>query len=237
LRQDEFRAFQLLAAAPPEELQRLLLSADRFVGLATDVAIDSESRHVLLERFGVFGIRVAVELVRRGEVTTAPDLATALRRLSGLDDLRQVLHSQFAARREVLKARAGLVALDAVLRRSPTAASDRLAAEAERIEAGAHEIAELRLLNALRSGALDLPDADVAERLLANEGTEPWQRLGLDRASTRQTIAVATKASRSSWRRRAENPLSSKEVAEASAVLVRTCEGMLAAIEAVEPAN
>ena len=35
------------------------------------------------------------------------------------------------------------------------------------------------------------------------------------------------------WRQRAESPMTSRDVAEAAAVLVRSCEGMLATMTAV----
>ena len=92
-------------------------------------------------------------------------------------DLQKVLATQFSERRDLLKARSALVALERVTR-----ADDRgLARDVERILAGAHEFAELRLLSALRSGAVTLPKPLVreAERLLGDAGGRPAVRLGL----------------------------------------------------------
>ncbi len=83
-----------------------------------------------------------------------------------------MLATQFAERRDLLKARSALLAIDLVLTREPRPAAAPLAAEVERILAGAHEFAELRLLSTLRSGAVKLP-AEVlqeAERLLGGDG-------------------------------------------------------------------
>ena len=81
-----------------------------------------------------------------------------------------MLHTQFAERRDVLKARSALLAVDAVLRTGDGGGHRQgpLAREIDRILAGAHEFTELRLLGALRSGAVTLPtrDADDGERLL-----------------------------------------------------------------------
>ncbi len=235
LRQDEFKAFSTLAGLPDGDLEGLLLSADRFVGDSAEVPLDTETRQDLIRRFGVFGIRLAVHLIRNGDTASAPELAAALRARSGLDELRHVLETQFAARRNLLKARAALTVLDAVLQETPVDESGRLEAELERIEAGAHAFAELRLLNALRAGAIELPESEAAERLLGAEGSETATRLGLVGDADQPTLLATADAARQQWLKRAENPLSAKEVAEASRVLVRTTEGMLA--ELAQPAG
>ena len=74
-------------------------------------------------------------------------------RRSGLDELRALLTTQFAERRELLKARSALLAVDLVLTREPRPAAAPLAAEMERILAGAHEFAELRLLADFRGAS------------------------------------------------------------------------------------
>nr|MDQ2709289.1 dynamin family protein [Actinomycetota bacterium] len=179
LRQAEFTALTALSAVPRDDLDTLLLSADRFV--RGSCSVDSEVRASLLDRFGLFGVRLGVTLIRQG-VTDPGALSTELVRRSGLDDLREVLNIQFTERRDLLKARSALLALDLVLRREPRPSSAPLAVELERIMSGAHEFAELRLLTALRSGAVKLAKDDrlEAERLLGGEGGAAAPRLGLD---------------------------------------------------------
>ncbi len=115
------------------------------------------------------------------------------------------------------------------MRDNPVPGSERIASELERITAGAHEFAEVRLLNALRSGAVKVKAAETEEmeRLLGAEGSEATTRLGLDASATPSDIRTALQNAIARWQRRAENPLSSREVADASRVLVRTCEGLL----------
>lgn len=228
LRQDEFKAFSALAGLPADAVEGLLLSADRFVADDAGIPLDTEVRQALIRRFGVFGIRLAVHLLREGSAASAPELAEALRARSGLDELRHVLETQFAGRRDLLKARAALTVLDAVLQDAPVDQSARLEAELERVEAGAHAFAELRLLNALRAGALELPESEAAERLLGADGSETAVRLGLDADAGQPALLARADAARQTWQKRAENPLSAKEIADASRVLVRTAEGMLA---------
>lgn len=233
MQQVEFAALTELSTLPREGMDALLLSADRFVTSDTTAALNTEQRGSLLERFGLFGVRLGVTLIRQG-VNDPAKLSAELVRRSGLDDLREVLNIQFTERRDLLKARSALLALDLVLHREPRTASAPLAVELERIMAGAHEFAELRLLTALRSGAVKVPDdARVeAEQLLGGEGGAPAARLGLDpsaSADPSQSRQAAMEAL-SRWRRRAENPLSTRALADTARVVVRSCEGILATL-------
>ncbi|MBV9312197.1 MAG: dynamin family protein [Pseudonocardia sp.] len=234
LRQAEFTALTALATLPRSEMDALLLSADRFVksDIAADSArLDSSVRAGLLDRFGLFGVRLGVTLIRQG-VTEPAKLSSELVRRSGLDDLREVLAIQFTERRDLLKARSALLALDLVLRKEPRPASQPLAVELERTMSGAHEFAELRLLTALRSGAVKMSKDDrlEAERLLGGEGSAPAARLGLDPMSDPREVRDAAMAALNDWRRRAENPLANRQVADTARVVVRSCEGMLAGL-------
>jgi hypothetical protein len=230
LREAEYKALHLIGTAPAEEADRLFLSTDRFVQAPTQIPLTSMEREHLLDRFGLFGVRLAAALIRQGAVTTSTQLANELVLRSGLVELKQVLLSQFAARRDVLKSRSALLALESIVRDSTVAGSDQLASELERVTAGAHEFAEVRLLNALRAGAVKgvkAAECEEMERLLGGEGSSPSTRLGLDPGAADGEVRTALQNAIGRWQRRAENPLSSREAADASRVLIRTCEGML----------
>ena len=230
LREAEFKALHMIGTAHADEAERLFLSTDRFVQAPTQIALTSMEREHLLDRFGLFGVRLAAALIRQGAVTTSSQLASELVLRSGLVELKQVLLTQFAARRDVLKARSALLALESLVRETPVAGTDQLAAELERVAAGAHEFAEVRLLNALRAGAVKgvkAPEAEEMERLLGAEGSTAAMRLGLEPGASTGDIRTALQNAIGRWQRRAENPLSSREAADASRVLIRTCEGML----------
>jgi hypothetical protein len=231
MRQDEYAALAKLAALAPERLDALLLTVDRFVD--TDAVADPSAavRAALLGRFGLFGLRLSTTLIRQG-VGDASTLAAELVQRSGLVELREVLASQFTQRRDVLKARSALIALDLVLRREPRPAAARLAVEVERILAGAHEFAELRLLSDLRGRVLKPPkeQAREAERLIGGEGGAAHQRLGLPPEAGRDELRAAAMDRLTVWRRRAESPLTSRAMANAARVVVRSCEGILAGL-------
>jgi hypothetical protein len=235
MRQPEFTALSALAELPRADLDSMLLSVDRFarteLGAHDPTQPDSDTRAALMERFGLFGVRLATTLIRQG-VTDANQIAGELVRRSGLDELRSVLATQFTERRDLLKARSALLAIDLVLTREPRPGSAPLAAEVERILAGAHEFSELRLLSTLRSGAVRLPTEvlDEAERLLGGEGGAAAARLGLDPATGPDELRGAALDAVSRWQRRAESPMSGRVVSDIARVVVRSIEGVLAGL-------
>jgi hypothetical protein len=87
LREDQYRALATLAALPRPEVDRLLLTADRFVN-DRDCPVTQVEREELLHRLGVFGVRLAISLIRLGAAPTATVLAHELTARSGIDDLR-----------------------------------------------------------------------------------------------------------------------------------------------------
>jgi hypothetical protein len=202
LRGVEFTALRALARVERAELDEQLLTADRFVaaGHGADAAgLPEGTRLALLDRFGLFGVRLATSLLRRG-IDDSGALAAELARRSGLDELRGLLGERFLARREVFQARAALLAVDRLVRRaraeepalapvrpSPVPRGSRtasswapgpaavaaLAAELERARTGAHEIVELDLLTTLRRRPL----AASVRRGSGTDLTEEAERL------------------------------------------------------------
>ena len=235
LEEEEYKALARITAGEKADINGLILSVDRFLKVEVGtIQLGPRTREHLLRRFGLFGVRLAVALIAEGKAPTADALARELVARSGLIELRGVLLSQFAARRDVLKARAALMGLHRIVQAAEAPAE--LAAEVERIEAGAHEFAEIRLLNAHRSGALTFrpEEAEQVDRLLGAAGTSVTARLGLPKDANPADIRDALAQALTRWRARAENPLSSPEIVAAANVLVRTCEGMLAALSATD---
>lgn len=223
LRQTEFAALTELASTPRGELDAALLSTDRFLR-----ASSVEARRELIHRFGLFGIRLATSLIRQGMRTPAA-LADELVARSGLGELQRVLALQFGERRDLLKSRSALLALERLVRADGDARG--LGRQVERILAGAHEFAELRLLGALRSGAVTLPApfAAEAERLLGGTGNAPPVRLGLPGDAPGAELHRAAFVALRRWQGQAENPMLGRRAGDACRVVVRTCEGILLA--------
>jgi hypothetical protein len=237
LRQAEFDTLAALAVAPRADMDDVLLSSHRF--LRSDrvpalTAVPAARRAELLDRFGLFGLRLSMMYIRQGR-DSSPALAKELVRCSGLNELHEVLNVQFTQRRDLLKARSGLLALDRVLAADTAvdpAAVARLAVEAERIASGAHEFVELRLLSALRCGEVVLP-AEVterAERLLGGQGVSAAQRLALAKDAPEAVVRAAALDELDRWRREAEDPFAARAAVHAYRAVVRTCEGLVAVL-------
>ena len=229
LREEEFRTLRLIAEAPATDLVAALLTADRFVAARSALAVPGAARARVLERLGLFGVRLGVQLIRDGTVHHADALARELTVRSGLDRLLEILAAQFLGRSEVLKARSALTTLDDVLRTHRYDAGGDLAARAEEIRAGAHEFVEIRLLHLLSSGRLPGAPDRLAEltRLLGGAGAEPAIRLGLPPDTPPETLLVEADAALRRWRRIAGHPMTVHEMRAAARATVRTCEGLL----------
>jgi len=230
LTEDEYRALGVIAGHRPDEINEMLLSTDRFTETA-DIALTSMERMHLLDRFGVFGVRMAATLIRRGVTTNARELSDELIERSGLTELRELLRTLFLQRADLLKARSALFALDNLCTEHPVDGTDEVQREIERILAGAHGFTELRVLSSLRAGQIDAkPEvADELERLLGSNGAAPARRLGLPDDATPDTVRATAAEAVERWRRRAENPLTTHDLRVACDVVVRTCEGLVAA--------
>ena len=231
LRQAEFEALESLADYPRDVTDSLLLSVDRFVRSEASVTVDAQVRERLLDRFGVFGVRLSITMIRAG-LRDATTLAADLVKRSGLDELRRLLAVQFTERRDLLKARSALLALDRILREQPLPGAEALGDEVERIFAGAHEFKELRLLSALRAPGVDLTAAAAteAERLLGGLGTSAEVRVGLERGASSAHVRKAAADALQRWRERAESPITDRTTAAACRIVTRSCEGGLAGV-------
>ncbi|MEV8503350.1 dynamin family protein [Actinoplanes sp. NPDC051475] len=218
LREDEYRTLAAVAAEPMDAIVELMLTADRF-------AASAPARRAVLKRYGLFGVRLSVRLIREQKVHDSADLARALTAHSGIERLREVFAAQFAGRSAVLKARSALAVLDEYL--DPESAA---AAEAERIRASAHEFAELRLLHLLRSGRMPGRPEQLAEmdRLLGGAGAAAYQRLALPAEAEPGRVVAAAREALARWQTVAEHPLSARELRTAARAAARSCEGVLA---------
>ncbi|MEU0542859.1 dynamin family protein [Nocardia sp. NPDC005978] len=228
LRQREFAAFEALAAVPVDDLSLALLSADRFGRPDLSLPVPPELRVHLAARFGLFGIRLAVTLIRLG-VRDSAALAAELTRRSGLDELRTVLDVQFAQRAEELKAHSALTGLARILAAHPGVTADALLPRVRTLLADVHGFAELRLLGHLRTGELPLPPADLTElhRLIGGAGVATHLRLDLPAHADLPTQRASALAAVQKWRARARHPLADQFLSNACLTAVRSAEGLL----------
>ncbi|MCG2624959.1 hypothetical protein LVY72_24015 [Arthrobacter sp. I2-34] len=161
LRPVESAALAELAGLDRSERERLPLSADRFIRAAQPAGISRGMRTRLLDRFGLFGIRLAAVLIR-----------------SGLAELLRLLSGYFQANAAQLKACTVLAAVQTFLQERPRAGTALLAESLERIRANAHDARELQVLAKVCTGRLAVAPELAAEagRLLG--GGSAAERLG-----------------------------------------------------------
>lgn len=225
-----------IAKASESATSPLLLSAGRFVSPSRVVRVQPAARQRLLGMLGMYGIRLSLDTLRSGTIDRN-QLCAVLRERSGLTELRRLLLTQFAQRRDVLKADGALRAIEAVTRTDPIPAAPRLRQAVERLRAGAHELTELRLLTELRMGSVQASPEQLAvmERLLGGQGASIADRLNLRPDTPIETVQAAISGTHGHWRRVAQNPLIDPSVTRAAQVLQRTCEGLAAAIRSAPP--
>jgi hypothetical protein len=228
LREDEYAALAAVARAPLEMAGELLLTADRFaIGDSSLVPVDVRAK--LLDRLGLFGVRLSVELVRTGAVTSSADLAARLTDVSGLERLREVVLRQFGARARVLKARSAVAGLREIFQRDDRADGPALLHRLEQITAGAHEFEEVRILLELRGGEISMTPEREAELdlLMGGSGHDPASRLGLEDGASEEQLREAAIAALGRWQAVERHPLSSRATQIAARAATRTIEGLL----------
>lgn len=231
LREAEFAMLSVVARAAPAEADQVLLTVDRFVNRPGTIALTELEREHLLQRLGLFGVRLSVELIRTGVVSNASELAAELAERSGLNRLRLAVLRQFEGRSRVLKARSALAVLADVLRADGCTDSAGLASAAEQLTSSTHEFEEVRQLSALRAGAIELkPDRLVElDQILGGSGHDPSSRLGLEPTATASDLRTAALSTLVTWQRLAEHPLTSRSAQVAARTATRTLEGIVAA--------
>lgn len=231
LTQWEYKALRELADYPMKELDPYLLSADRFVEARPETPLTSLEREQLLSRFGLFGVRLSITLLRRKVAESSAELSDELVGRSGLLELQTILTTLFVDRSDVLKARSALLAVERMCNVDPThEGSQQLLLAIEQIMAGAHPFNELSTMAAIRSGWVAGKPADLSdlERVLGATGTTPWQRLGLEPDAQPDAIRNTSIQELGRFQRLAESPFTTHDLATASRVGIRSLEALIA---------
>src|SRR4051794_31140308 len=228
LRQSEFVALEKLAAVDAAELAKAMLSVDRFVREDSGLPVDAATRTALLHRFGMFGLRISIAVLRTG-VTDSVGLADELLERSGLVALRDVIDQQFAQRSDLLKAHTALLSLRQFVQSNPIYATPYILADIDPLLADTHAFEELRLLSQLRSRATTLNEDEMVSlrRIIGGSGTDAASRLGLQPGDPYDGPRAAFAAAQR-WRRRADHPLNDPFTTRACRAAVRSAEAMVA---------
>ena len=229
LRESEFIALRELARLDRAEREKLLVSVDRFVRPTAATSLSITARENLLQRFGLFGVRLAAALIRGG-ATTSSALAERLVQQSGMVALQEFVVDHFRQRAVALKARGVLQGVEQLVRERPRPGADAVLGGIERIMVRSHELRELALLAQLRTApvALSVDDVADAERILGGAGTAPVVRLGLADTAGRPERDARVQSLLTRWRALSESPLSDRYTAHLCRMVVRSVEGVAA---------
>ncbi len=235
LREQQVTWLREIAALPGDRRASLLRSVDRFRDPGLN-PLGADIREELLERLGLFGLRLTVGLLAEDRELTATGISQTLIGLSGIAELQTIVDDRFAARADALKARSALAAFrgiaDELVRRGRPGAAE-IAADIERVEAGSEQLALLRLLHLVLTGLVEVspPERLEVDRLTGSTG--PAERAGLTVGASSEAIRAAALGGIERWRVRAANPLTDRRAVEAADIVVRTYERLY--LEAGDP--
>ena len=236
LRQVEFEALRELSTLDRAQREALLLSADRFVSTPLDdlPAAGPAIRRTLIDRFGVFGVRLAVVLIRDGYATGSA-LADELVRRSGLGEVSRILTTQFAARADALKGRSALLTLRHEL--GPHQGEPAVANLLARVEVclrSHHDVEELTLVTTLRTAPPPELTGELvaeAEVILGGGGTSAAERLRRDPSTGADVLVDDAVDGVQRWRLVQSDPASGEATRNLCRVVIRSLEGILAQLD------
>ena len=191
-------ALRTLSKLDDATWETMLMSADIFVTWECDVP--TGTRTLLLEKLDLYGIRTAVDALRRDPDMTAGTLRRVLLNASGLSGVRGKLDAVFRARADGIKAAAALASVTALAHASGDPGERQRVHDAIEVLLAKPEAHQLRLLEALTlvtSGAVAMPE-DLAEEVLrVGSSADIGEQLGLRGRPVKELSAYALE--RAGW--------------------------------------
>jgi hypothetical protein len=233
LTEDEVAALRRVASTDPAELEGMLLSVDRFRDPAAS-EVSSQVRGRLLDRLGMFGIRLLLERLIDDPGVSAPELSRAMIEESGIEALTSGLEDRFGPRADVLKARSALAKLRQCadrLMQDDEGLARQVSARVEAIEASSTELTELRIWQLAISEQIALSDEEFLEVRRLTSGSGPAERLGVGVSAPPAELSAAALAGADRWRTRSGHPLSDRITQEASELIARSYEHLYSVVQ------
>lgn len=202
--EDDARAVAVCAAAGDAlDREDMTLSADDFIAYG-GVELEEARRRRLLELLDLYGLRVAMSAVDRGE-TGAAAILRALDAASGFGALRRLVTERFGSLADLFKAHAAVCDLqrlsymrtDADSRRVLTGLRSPL--ESLELDADMQRLAVLEVLQAAASAEINLPAGLEADLEPLASGPDPLARLGVPSGSDAMSAAARKAAAWAEW--------------------------------------
>ena len=228
LTDEDLSALDAIAALPEAARASLLLTPDRFVNASVE-GVSPERRGQLLEALDVFGVEQALELVANGAATPTA-VMDGLRRVSGIEPLRELLREAFTAQADVLKAGWALAGLErAAFSLDPVRDADIRRdllddLEALSLDPAMHRLAELRILQEVSSGRIELPARMVDEIRRISSSRDAATALELDPGADADAVRSASAAGVHRWKAFANDPRVNPQQRWAAEVVAKSYE-------------
>ena len=231
LTESEAATVRALAEQTDDDLTDQLISVDRFAR-GTE-SVPAEQREALMDRLGIYGVRIAVTDARRaiakGRRPTGADLGQHLLEQSGIIGLVRAVEEFFVPQTETFKARSALIGLRAIAHQvaeTDPALSDRQLGRLEQLEAGATDLLAQRLRFLLASDEVRLTDVQRlrAELLVRDEPVRA--RLGLLPDADAPALEERARKTVEVWRELSGGGLLDPLTAETVDGLVRIAESL-----------
>jgi predicted GTPase len=221
LEEADARTLAVLAGLEERSRRRLLVTEDRFVAGEAPLA-PAERRRLWRLLGGRYALERALALVAGG-CSGAVALEAELRRISGLERLRELLLGSFARRAEVLKADWAVAALERLAygwqQTALTGLGEELLDEVERLRS-LPELHQAQLLRML-AGAEDLsrwPAERLEELWRLAAGASVQDKLGLDAAAPLAVVRARALERATAWNEVQDGELGWRRVAQEAAV-------------------
>lgn len=205
LTQSDLDDLRRAAAADPAQVERALMSVDRYVRSEV-LSADPERRAHLLEVLDLTGTRLALESIRQGTIATSATI-DGLRGRSGVNTLIRFLDERVVRHADALKAAAAIAGIAQVAYRAGKFEQRVLLdlVDGLQIAPSLHRVRELTVLQRMASGDVTFDAAADREihRLFADGTLE--ERLGLGTNAARGEVVATTSARARHWKARANN--------------------------------
>ncbi len=205
LTQSDIDDLRRAAAADPAQVERALMSVDRYV--RSDVLSGDPGRRAhLLEVLDLTGTQLVLDSIRLG-TTTASSTIDGLRGRSGVTSLTRFLSERIIRHADALKAAAAIAGITQAAYRAGKVEQRLLLdlVDGLQISPPLHRVRELTVLQRMASGEVTFdPAADGEIQRLFADGTLE-ERLGLGTHGTPGEVVATTSARAGRWKARANN--------------------------------
>lgn len=201
LDEQDFSSLKQLSSIDEGILLEMLSSPDFFCDEDYSFGISSTERKRLYDKFGLYGVYILIDSLRRNEDATTYFLSELLRLKSGFGKFFLTVQSHFGNRATLIKSQSILQRILNEINNAKVVCSGEdynVVAQVENLIVSTllslHEYKEWEFLSKYYDGKLDIPaeDADEFICLCGEKGYSAAERLGINNATPEKLLEKAT---------------------------------------------